>query len=574
MAEGMDVFKARISATDDTSAVMKLIIANAKLLGHELEQVGRKQHELHEPQIWDRLRENAKGAGEAVHRLGEHFEFVKGGMEHVIELIPQLGALTALGGAAGLAENVYKTAEGYAELAHTAESLGMQADALQRWNGIAKLTDTNAESMGKSMGRLNRVLGEVTHGKNKDAAALFKALKLNPHNFRDAADALPALSAAFQHTHDTGLRARMAFELFGKAGADMIPMLELGPDKLREIGSEVDKSSFKFGAAGESLLAMKMHMGELELTVQGFMNELGTGLAPVLDPVILKMKGWLQANKDWLATKIIDDVRWLRDIIEHTDWERVETAFEKWGTAAGHLVDDIGGITRSVEILGGVIVGRSVLSFAGDIAAAKGLFGTLKLGWAGVGAAATEAATAEALAAAGGGGGGKLGTVRKVLNSGGAAVTGLAGAAALGTWVYAYEENKGPAQEAWRRTVTIPNSIASNEDAVRIRYENASPQWRARFDAEEAKHGGHVIRDQDRELARERDGYNSAYPHGGFPITSAPSAAPAAQPATAGHVAVTVDFRNAPPGVTASATSSGAVGAIKINKGQAFHDVN
>ena len=421
MSDPNEVFRAKIVTDDEGSgpalAKLKAGLIEAKNHAHNLNhELAHVEHES----VWHRLREHVT---EAHHSFGELGEKVKGVHESISELVPAIGAFAAVGSLAGLFETVEHTSEAYAEMAHTAESLGMHARELQVWNAVAKLTDTSAEGMDKSMSKLNRTLADVTSGKNKEAASLFKHLHLDPHKFHDAADALPALADAFarttdaaNHNHAATMRARMAFTLFGKAGVDMIPMLMKGGDGLREKMNDASKLTFSFRGYEEGLDHYNESMKKLGISVGAFTDELGAKLAPVLQPVIDGMQDWVTANRDWITTDIADEVHELSDWIKGTNWQHISDKIGEWAGDARWFTDEIGGAKTAVELLGAAWAASTAISFLRETMEviklgrevtgfAVKLVSELVPAWQKVGDAAAIAGSKEEAATAIGGGG-------------------------------------------------------------------------------------------------------------------------------------------------------------------------
>jgi hypothetical protein len=579
MAEGMDVFKARISATDDTSAVMKLIMANAKLLGHELEQVGHKQAHLENPGVWARMREHTQEAGKQFGELGEH---VKGVHERISELIPALGALGAAGSLAALVENTEHMAEAYGEMAHTAESLGISTQAMSQWNIVAKLSDTSAESMDKSMSKLNRTLADAGSGKNKDAASLLKQLHLDPRSFKDSAAALPALADAFQHTHSATMRTKMAMALFGKAGADMIPLLMRGRDGIAELQAEAAKLGPNFTEIGPKLEAYNESMKKMSIATDAFRYVVAGELAPVFQPVVDGITEWTVANREWIATGIKQEISEVSGWVKSVDWKGVGSEIHVWASTAEDFVQAIGGAKTVVELLAGAMVLKGGVFLFKETAQAVLLtaklgaqivqLGLVAAGWLGVGAAATEAGAAEAAASAVGGGVGavsKLGTIGKAA-AGIASIVALPIAGGVATKVALDTLDPHQSGDAWADR-HVPgyswvdrklNNLAGVSDA----------QWRKDrgFDPPAPVDGDAAMDQPDQAIQSGRA------PAPGFPITPAPTTGGAQHAAAApnGHVGITVTINGAPPGTGTSVQTSGNVAAPKVNVGQAFHDVN
>ena len=201
-----------------------------------------------------------------------------------------LGAGTSLAGIFGMVRHVADARE---ELTHMSETIGVAPAQLARLNYVARMTGTNVEGMQLSMRRLNRVMALAAAGKNREALALFQRMGVSMDELRtgNAATILPKIAGTFQATENATLRIRMAFALFGRSGAQMIPLLAQGPEVMRRWTRELDRLAYKFTDTDDKgLTRFRMSWIGLEASVGGFINMLGARLAPVLEPVVAQFR--------------------------------------------------------------------------------------------------------------------------------------------------------------------------------------------------------------------------------------------------------------------------------------------
>jgi hypothetical protein len=409
MAEPNAVFHTAITASDDTSSTIEKLKERWRSLGHEIEHVGHaSEHAEHaHAHMFAALSEHVDLVHE--HFSGLHASIGEVGSS-IGELIPQFGALAAAGAVVGLFETAEHVAERYGELSHMAAELGTSAQKLNQLQIVAKLTDTSVEGMDHSVSKLNKTLAEAASGKNKDAAALFKHLHLDPRQFKDGASALPALAAAFQHTSSATMRTRMAFALFGKAGAEMIPLLMKGRDALHENMEEAQRLGINFEPYGEGLERYNESQKKLTAATQGFTDLLGGKLAPVLQPLIDESTEFVLANREWITGSIAGGVREFGHYLENIPWKEVGDDIRTVSTDTSNLVEHLGGAKRVMELLGAAMALKGVMFLAepikevAQLSLATGAL-IIKLGtqlvaaWVGVGNAAEAAGTKELAAA-------------------------------------------------------------------------------------------------------------------------------------------------------------------------------
>lgn len=336
-----------------------------------------------------RMRGAVAGLFGAFSHLRGHIGGVWSGLTSLMPPLAALGAGTSLAGIFGIVRHV---AEAREELTHMAETIGVTPAQLARLNYVARMTGTNVEGMHFSMTRLNRVMALSAAGKNKDALALFQRMGVSIDELRtgNAATILPKIAGAFQATENATLRTRMAFALFGRSGAQMIPLLAQGPEVMRRWTQELDRLAYKFTDTDDKgLTRFRMSWIGLETSVGGFINVLGARLAPVLEPAVAQFRDWIANNRKWIATQISEKVGEFVKWLQQLDWRAIGRQVRDFVRGVSDLIDKLGGvkvamlavvgITFSPVIAGllqiGVVVARLVLAFGTTLVAAIGAAG-------------------------------------------------------------------------------------------------------------------------------------------------------------------------------------------------------
>ena len=136
------------------------------------------------------------------------------------------GGLASLGVAitAGQMLAFAKTVEeSSAHIAHEAEVLQLSITAYQAFSQAAIDSGVDTETADGAIRRFTTALGLAQEGMGVQAKA-FVELGVSAHQTGDVA--LPQVAQALLAVKDDGERARLATELFGKSGAELIPLLQ------------------------------------------------------------------------------------------------------------------------------------------------------------------------------------------------------------------------------------------------------------------------------------------------------------------------------------------------------------
>lgn len=195
-------------------------------------------------------------------------------------------------------------------------SLGGTLEEASRMREAAILSGVNVDTFGKSMQKLDKTLVTAA-GSTKASAALTDKLGFS---FQDAAghvkpmnDLLPQIADKFATMPDGPEKTALAMQLFGKAGAGMLPFLTKGSKGI----AELEKQSDKFGTtinnkSIQALAAAREGERKWDASMDGLKITLGAQLLPMLTsfvdfirdhiiPIVEKVTGFLREHQHVVA---------------------------------------------------------------------------------------------------------------------------------------------------------------------------------------------------------------------------------------------------------------------------------
>ncbi len=156
-----------------------------------------------------------------------------------------LGTLAPLLSVAGLAGMVKGTLDAADNMNDLAQSTGVSVEALSRFNKAAAVSGTNLEGVSKGLVKLNKAMVDAAAG-GKESAATFQALGVNVKNadgsLKSADRVMLEVANRFKAMPDGAAKTALALRLFGKSGAELVPLLNMG-------GDAIDKMSTKMTTA-------------------------------------------------------------------------------------------------------------------------------------------------------------------------------------------------------------------------------------------------------------------------------------------------------------------------------------
>lgn len=219
------------------------------------------------------------------------------------------GFAAAIAGSAivgGLGAIVKKSIDAGDELFNLQAKTGIAANALIGLGNAAKLADVDQAALGKGLTKLSVNLVKAAEG-NDGLAQKFKALGVSIKDSNGqvvpADKALKQIADRFADMPDGAQKAAAAVALFGKSGADLIPLLNEG-------AASMEKFTYKVGedfAARSDLF--NDTITELGIKTQGFGLELTDALLPALQTILEVFGDLFDTDQDWTALfKVIEGV--------------------------------------------------------------------------------------------------------------------------------------------------------------------------------------------------------------------------------------------------------------------------
>jgi hypothetical protein len=128
-------------------------------------------------------------------------------------------------------------------LGKAAQKAGVTVEALSRLEYAAKLSDVSLESLTGGLQKLSKGMADAAGGKGP--AAAFKALGIAVTDargqLRGSDEVMTEIADRFSRLEDGATKTALAMQIFGKSGAEMIPLLNEGADGLKEMADESDR---------------------------------------------------------------------------------------------------------------------------------------------------------------------------------------------------------------------------------------------------------------------------------------------------------------------------------------------
>jgi len=164
-------------------------------------------------------------------KLKQSFGGLSGSMSG---LAGAIGPLIGVAGFGAMAKSLLTIGD---RLDKVAIQTGLTVEELQALQFAASQSGVSTETFNSSLNKFNRVLGEAASGMKKSEDAYKKLgiqIKKDDGSLKKSSTLLLEVSDRFKLIRDPAMKAKVAADLFGRSGIDLIPMLTAGSDKLLE----------------------------------------------------------------------------------------------------------------------------------------------------------------------------------------------------------------------------------------------------------------------------------------------------------------------------------------------------
>ncbi len=318
--------------------------------------------------------------------IRENMEGVKKSFA-VFKVLGEIGGITAV--ASKLLALGKSAAEYGDEIEHASRKTGISTDTLQGLKFAAAQSDVSFTQLQQGLFRLSRAMASVGQG-NKQVAGAFQTVGLSASALKNMRleDVLIHVSDAFAKSQDGAAKAAIAMQLFGRAGADLIPFLDQGSQnidaltkKAHELGLVLgDQAIAKDAQFNESLKSLG---AQLKMAAVGFGSDLTPAIQSMTDALSesLKPGGFLadtlKALADAIKTLVVGlELAWqslevitaamagaivtVAGVINsalHLDWNGIKAAWDRGLTQTKLAVD---------QQVGSMM--HTILAFKGELA--------------------------------------------------------------------------------------------------------------------------------------------------------------------------------------------------------------
>lgn len=236
--------------------------------------------------------------------VGKQFKFLSGPIKALkVAMIGSVaGTIPAM---MMLAKNTAASGDQFDKLS---QKSGISAKTLSQWSHAANMSGVSTEQFGANILKLNQQMAAAAQG-NKAAQLAFKragvSIRDSAGKMKTADQVLLEMSKTFKKMPEGIYKSDLAMAVFGKSGADMIPLLQGGSDAIQDLIKQSDELGMTFSndeakASAEFCDSLDV----LKKSAKGLVNTIGKQLIPVITPLLQSMAKWISANRELISAKV------------------------------------------------------------------------------------------------------------------------------------------------------------------------------------------------------------------------------------------------------------------------------
>ncbi len=326
----------------------------------------------------DRFVTSSNAAGHALgsgvnHALDAFAGLAKGGAGAV-------GVLTGGLAAAATAAVLLTASAGrqIEELDQLSQKTGIALNALQSWSVVMAENSFQAESLATGMRTLSKVLTDAQNPAS-EAAGTLESLGLSISSLSSTEAVIRAVADRFKGMPDGAEKARLAVQLFGKSGLDLIPILNRGSIAFDESRRAAERFAVILHTDQvQALKAADDAMDRVGVAAESLKIQLGSLFAPTVTPLtslfaemiggIARMVQSADAALDTLAIRFshvalsaneLAGVLFSKDALSGEAWQQALANIKMIDAAAANLIAKrrdlatitVGGLDQNAHVI-------------------------------------------------------------------------------------------------------------------------------------------------------------------------------------------------------------------------------
>jgi len=271
------------------------------------------------------------------------------GLEKVKDAAKVVGVAILAAGTA-MAYMTKKSIDNMDKLAKQAQMAGVTTESLSALAYAADLAGVSQDTLVLSMAKLSKGMSDAAMNTG-EALKGFNALNIDYKNLESTDEAMLQISERFAGMADGANKTAIAMSLFGRSGAQLIPLLNGGRDGVEKLRAEAEKLGLVIGGnTTKSAEQFNDSLTQLGSIFTGLGNEIATATLPLLNSITQAMfNSYIESDQLRVGIQEIirtDLPRWL---------DNVAYGFAFTADVIGNVINIVRGFIQVLQHAGDVI---------------------------------------------------------------------------------------------------------------------------------------------------------------------------------------------------------------------------
>jgi lambda family phage tail tape measure protein len=271
------------------------------------------------------------------------------GLEKVKDAAKVVGVAILAAGTA-MAYMTKKSIDNMDKLAKQAQMAGVTTESLSALAYAADLAGVSQDTLVLSMAKLSKGMSDAAMNTG-EALKGFNALNIDYKNLESTDEAMLQISERFAGMADGANKTAIAMSLFGRSGAQLIPLLNGGRDGVEKLRAEAEKLGLVIGGdTTKSAEQFNDSLTQLGSIFTGLANQIATATLPLLNSITQALfNSWIESDQFRVGIQEIirtDLPRWL---------DNVAYGFAFTADIIGNVINIVRGFIQVLQHAGDVI---------------------------------------------------------------------------------------------------------------------------------------------------------------------------------------------------------------------------
>ena len=232
-----------------------------------------------------RFDKGVKRAGKQTHKLEKKMKRAGLAAQMLKSKLVQIGAALIAGYV--LTKAIRKVTDLGDKIAKMSKRTGVATETLSAFRLVTKLGGASIDSFAKGMKTMSKMMFDIRGGAGAEAKKAFADIQLGVENLdgslRDPLELFYEVADAFSKMEDGARKSAIAQTIFGRAGLDLIPTLNMGSDAIREQVELARSMGYTFTQLeGEQMEAFTDSVEKLSTSLKSLWERLVIEITPAL----------------------------------------------------------------------------------------------------------------------------------------------------------------------------------------------------------------------------------------------------------------------------------------------------